>query len=254
MKAKLWKLIEGNSPLIATAIHDGHEVREELKNIMVLNENDRLREEDPLTGNLTEVVQTRLISLRSRFEVDLNRPREKAVYIKPEDAWGLNIYESSPSMEMINRSLEEYDLFYTEVNRLCTDFQKRFGRFVVFDIHTYCYRRNGPSGPEADPESNPEVNVGTGTMDRKPWAQIIDRFISDLRSFKYFDSHLDVRENIKFKGGYFPKSACVLSIEFKKIFVDEWTGKLYKDKFNMLKEALLSAVPGVLEELKKLIH
>ena len=44
---------------------------------------------------------------------------------------------------MINRSLEEYDLFYNEVHRLLTDFQKQFGLFVVYDIHSYCYKRNG---------------------------------------------------------------------------------------------------------------
>ncbi|MDH3269580.1 MAG: N-formylglutamate amidohydrolase [Ignavibacteria bacterium] len=260
MNTELWHLTEGNSPLIATAIHDGHTVREELKKIMLINEDEQLREEDPFTGELTEVAETRLIGLRSRFEVDLNRPRERAVYIKPEDAWNLNIYKTPPSQEIINRSLEEYDLFYAEVSRLFSDFEKRFGRFVVFDIHTYCYRRGGPDGVEADPDANPEVNIGTGPMDRDFWAPIVDRFITDMRAFNYSGSHLDVRENIKFKGGFFskytnekfPNSACVLSIEFKKIFMDEWTGELFKDKFELLKEVLRTAVPGVLKELEKL--
>jgi hypothetical protein len=97
-------------------------------------------------------------------------------------------------------------------------------------------------------------------MNRELWSPVIDRFITDMRSFNYFDSTLDVRENIKFKGGYFPKyihekfpeSACVLSVEFKKIFMDEWTGKLFEDKFKLLKDALRHTVPGVLEELAKL--
>lgn len=260
MEIERWKLIEGNSPLIATAIHDGHDVRDELKNIMVLSEEDQLREEDPFTGELTEVSETRLIGLRSRFEVDLNRPKEKAVYIKPEDAWGLNIFRTEPSQEMVNRSLNDYDMFYGELHRLLSDFEKRFGRFVVYDLHTYCHRRNGHDGPEADPQGNPEVNIGTGTMNRELWAPIIDRVISDMRSFSNSDSQIDVRENVKFKGGHFPKyihenfpnSACVLSIEFKKTFMDEWTGKLYKDKFSVFKDALRFTVPGVLQELDKL--
>lgn len=260
MLQELWTTVEGNDPLIATAIHDGHSVRAELKDIMMLSDEDQLREEDPFTGELTEVAKTRLIGLKSRFEVDLNRPGNKAIFIKPEDAWGLNIYKTPPTQEMINRSLKKYDLFYDEVDRLMCEYQKRFGRFIVYDLHSYCYRRNGPDGPEADPTENPEVNIGTGTMNREFWAPVIDRLISDLRSFDYHGSHLDVRENIKFKGGYFPKyihdnfpdSACVISIEFKKFFMDEWTGKLYKDKFDSMKKALQSTVPGVLEELKKL--
>jgi len=260
MESELINFSMGSGPLIATAIHDGHLVRKELKNIMVLKEEDQLREEDPFTGDLTEVAKTRLIGLRSRFEVDLNRPRDKAIFINPDDAWGLNIYETRPSQEMIDRSLEEYDIFYKKINQILSDMKKRFGRFVVYDIHSYCYRRNGPDGSEADPLSNPEVNIGTGTMNRELWAPIIDRFISDMRSSNYLDSKLDVRENIKFKGGYFPKyihekfpeSACVISIEFKKVFMDEWTGKLFEEKFNLLKYSLKQTVPGVLQELEKL--
>ena len=83
MKSELWKLTEGKLPLIATAIHDGHFVREELKKNMILSEADQLREEDPFTAELGEIAETRLVSQRSRFEIDLNRTREKAVFIIP---------------------------------------------------------------------------------------------------------------------------------------------------------------------------
>ncbi len=61
---------------------------------------------------------------------------------------------------------------------------------------------------------------------------MIDRFISDLSGFDFPGGRLDVRENVKFRGGNcgawahatFPDSACVLSIEVKKFFMDEWTG------------------------------
>jgi cardiolipin synthase A/B len=46
---------------------------------------------DPFTAQLARVAPTRLIALRSRFEVDLNRPRERAVYRGPADAWGLEV-------------------------------------------------------------------------------------------------------------------------------------------------------------------
>jgi hypothetical protein len=47
---------------------------------------------------------------------------------------------------------------------------------VVFDLHTYNHRREGPDTPPAEEVGNPEVNLGTGTMDRRKWAPIIDRF------------------------------------------------------------------------------
>jgi hypothetical protein len=246
--------------LVAAAIHTGHEIREEVAENLVLSESDRLREEDPFTGNLTNVAQNRLIVIRSRFEIDLNRPREKAFYMGPEDAWGLHIWKQQPPRELIERSLQEYDGFYAGVKQFFADLERRFGQFVVFDLHSYNHLRDGPDQPSADPELNPEVNVGTGTMDRERWASIVDRFMTDLRTFDFLGHHLDVWENVKFMGGQFPrwihknfpKAGCAIAIEFKKFFMNEWTGEIYHERFDAIKDALQSTVPGVLEELTNL--
>ncbi len=247
-------------PLVATAIHNGHELRKEVSEIMLLSDDVRLREEDPYTEEWTTIGNTQLIATRSRFEVDLNRPRDKAVYQVPEDAWGLVIWKHKPSREILSRSLSEYDAFYNEVHQIFNDLEKQFGYFFVFDLHSYNHRREGPDGPQADPKANPEVNIGTGTMKRKKWAPLIEHFIEDLRNFNYIGRQLDVRENVKFKGGHFskwthqtfPDSACSLSIEFKKFFMDEWTGKPDYQQIEKIRLALKSTIPGILEELGKM--
>jgi len=257
---KRWQVHKGDSPLIATAIHDGHVLRPEVARIMALSEADRLREEDPFTGGWTTIAQNRIVVNHSRFEVDLNRPKEKAVYQQPEDAWGLHVWKEPPSNEIINESLRSYDAFYKEVHQLFNDMKSRFGRFVVFDLHSYNHRREGPDGRLADPKQNPEVNLGTGTMERERWAPIIEQFITDLSLFDFLGQQLDVRENIKFRGGQFarwthenfPRSACVLSIEFKKIFMDEWTGDPDPIKIGALHRGLETTVPGVLETLRRM--
>lgn len=229
---------------------------------MALPDKERLQEEDPFTSHFTSIAETRIIVLQSRFEVDLNRPREQAVYLEPKDAWGLQLWNSKPSPELIKRSQEEYDAFYEVVYQLFSELQHRFKRFVVFDFHSYNYYRDGINKPAADPALNPEVNIGTGTMNREQWAPIIDRFISDLQAFDFLGRHLDVRENIKFKGGNFPRwthetfphSACVLSIEFKKVFMNEWTGEVDNTKLEAIRKALNSTVPGVLETLEQLSY
>ena len=254
----IWKTIQEPGPLISAAIHDGHRLREEVAGLMNLTADERLREEDPYTGEWTTIGNTRIIGLRSRFEVDLNRPREKAVYIKPEDAWGLNVYHVEPPSDVVCRSLAEYDAFYEEVHRIFSEIEAQFGFFVVFDLHTYNHMRGGPDKPPADPDQNPEVNIGTGTMDRAKWAPLVDRFISDLRNYDYNNRKLDVRENVKFKGGQlsrwthqsFPDSGCSLSIEFKKFFMDEWTGSPDVQQLEQIRLALQSTVAGVQEELK----
>ena len=64
-------------------------------------------------------------------------------------------------------------------------------------------------------------------------------------------------ENVKFRGGQlsrwvgekYPETGCSLAIEFKKFFMDEWTGQLYPVEHQRVLEALKSTMSGVLEEL-----
>ena len=257
---ELWEITEGEGPLLAVANHNGHALREEVAALMALGDADRLREEDPYTDEWATLVPTRVIAQRSRFEVDLNRPRETAVYGGPADAWGLEVWRQAPAPDLIERSLADFDAFYAELHRICSAKVQRYGAFVAFDLHSYNHRRNGPEGPAVDPAGNPEINVGTGTMQRERWSGLVDRFINDLRAFDFFGRPLDVRENVKFVGRQFPHwthttfpdSGCALAIECKKFFMDEWTGELDRQQHQGIFRALASTLPGILEELSKL--
>jgi hypothetical protein len=44
---------------------------------------------------------------------------------------------------------------------------------------------------------------------------------------------------------------CVLSIEFKKFFMDEWTGEPYEDVISAIGEALQSTASAALAELAR---
>ena len=260
MDPAAWDLQCGDSPLVAAAIHNGHAVRAELLEQFAVDDLARLREEDPHTGVWTSVAPTRIVGLRSRFEVDLNRPREAAVYLNPDDAWGMKVWKTRPTAQVIERSLALYDRFYRDVGSVLDELTGRFGRVVVFDLHSYNFRRLGPDAPLADPRHNPEVNVGTRTMDRQRWAPIVDRFMEALRDFDYLGRRLDVRENAKFLGGHFagwihetyPKSACAISVEFKKFFMDEWSGAAHPTQMDAIGRVLRWAADCVLEELQKL--
>jgi hypothetical protein len=159
-------IVHGESPLIAAAVHDGHEVRPDVAAHLALADRDRRREEDPFTATWTTVSDSRIVARRSRFEVDLNRSRDRAVYRRPEDAWGVDVWKGEPPTELLERSLKQYDDFYAAVEDLLADKARRHGRFVVYDLHSYNHMRNGADAEPADAESNPEVNIGTGSMDR----------------------------------------------------------------------------------------
>ncbi|MFC1597222.1 N-formylglutamate amidohydrolase [Planctomycetota bacterium] len=256
---EIWTEEIGGGPLIATAIHDGHDVRPEIAGHLELDEAVRLREEDPFTREWTVVAPTRIVGSRSRFEVDLNRPREKAVYRTPEDAWGLAVWRDGLPHGLFEQSLAEYDAFYRAMHTHLKRFEQDHGHFVVYDLHSYNHRRVGPDGPAANPDENPQVNIGTGTMRRQRWAPVVDTFVETLREFDFPGGRLDVRENVRFFGGNwprwihenFPDTGIALAIEVKKFFMDEWTGEPNRNLVDAIADALRFTVPGVLDALKR---
>lgn len=242
------------SALVATAIHAGHDVRPEVGSRLAIDEATRLREEDPFTDRITECAGSRVLVHRSRFEVDLNRDRDGAVYRTPEHAWGLDLWRGDLPDDVVERSLGLYDAFHQDLGAHLDRLAER-GPFVVFDVHSYNHRRHGPDAPAEPQAGNPDVNVGTASLDRDRWGPVVDTFIDTLGATVVGRKPLDVRENVRFGGGHlarwvherYPTTGCALALEFKKTFMDEWTGRLDEGHLQALTQALAHTVPAVLQ-------
>ncbi len=254
-----WTVVPGDGPVIGVALHDGHHVRPEILSHMVISEDDRLREEDPLTGDWVGVGATQVVVHRSRFELDLNRPRERAIYRTPEEAWGLVVWKEIPPRALLEQSLAAYDQFYREMFELLCDIESRHGYFVVYDLHSYNYRRYGRNAPPEPAIENPEIDVDATPVDKERWGALLDRFLSDLRGYEFQGRRLDVRTNIKFPGSHFaqwvcrnfPETGLALSVEVRKFFMDEWDGTPFRETVDEVGELLRATVPGVLSELSR---
>lgn len=226
-----WTVELGSGPLLATAIHNGHEMLPNLATRSALSLEDRLREEDPHTGAIASAIPTHVVVLSSRFTVDLNRPRASAVYRKPEDAWGLNLWSEAPPDADVAEALKIYDDFYALVGGLIESTVDQHGTFVLYDVHSYNHRRNGPAAPPEDVKGNPTVNIGTGTLPAR-WRPVADAFMKAISHQEAGGERIDVQENIRFKGGHlsqwvhdnYGEYGCALAVEFKKVFMDEWSG------------------------------
>ncbi|MFW5469292.1 N-formylglutamate amidohydrolase [Knoellia sp. CPCC 206435] len=246
--------------LVATAIHAGHDLREETAGLVVLDEETRLREEDPFTDEIAARCPARLVVHRSRFEVDLNRDRDAAVYRRPEDCWGLEVWRDSPLPEDVTeRSLALHDDFYARLGERLDVVAER-GPFVLYDVHSYNHRRDGADQPMAEPEDNPEVNVGTGSLDRDRWGGVVDAFIASLAGAGTPGGEIDVRENVRFKGAHlsgwvherYPDHGVALALEFKKTYMDEWTGRPDAARIDVLSRGLAGTVDPVLRAVAAL--
>ena len=255
-----WTFIDGGGPLILTAIHDGHELNDRVMERMALSSGQRLQEEDPFTGKWAEISPTRIIAHRSRFEVDLNRARERAVYVKSSDSWGLDVWQDTPPEGLISECIKEYDEFYRQAQQFLDVIAKRENHFVVLDLHSYRHRRDGVDAPFDSQTNNPDINLGTESLDQNLWRPIADHLISELRSCGTLGRVLDVRENVRFVGGNFSQwinarykgSGCAIAVEFKKFFMNEWTGELYQDIHALIRQLLEESSASLSERIREM--
>lgn len=229
-----WTLQRSDDAIIATAIHDGADLRPDVAGLIALPRAERLREEDPFTGQAIIDVPTHVIPHRSRFEVDLNRAESDAVYVTPEQCWGLQVWKQVPDDALVTESRRIHRAFYAMLGQLLDEIAQAHGRFVVLDVHSYNHRREGPRAAPTSPQDAPDINIGTHSMPRARWAFLLDPLMEAMRRFDFLGRRLDVRENVAFQGKgelarfvhqRHPRTGCAIAVEFKKFYMDEWSGE-----------------------------
>jgi hypothetical protein len=64
-----------------------------------------------------------------------------------------------------------------------------------------------------------------------------------------------VRENVRFEGAHlaswihdrYPEQGCALALEFKKTFMDEWSGRVDEQHLDELTAAVANTLPAVVD-------
>lgn len=246
-----WNITQGGGQIITTSIHAGHHVRLELQPWLEMDEKGRLREEDPMTDYFLSVADNNIRANRSRFEVDLNRPREGCISADPEDTWGLKIWREDLPAEQMDNSRLIHDAFYTEARAMCDHLIAKHGRIFLIDLHSYNHRRKGPDGEHEPMPENPDIDLGATTLNKDIYGDLLERFTRKLRSVPLLGQTPDVRENKRFPdGGNFPEwlaeiygdKACILTLEYKKVFMDEWGDTADILALQHLRSGLMAAV------------
>jgi len=243
-------------PVVCAAIHNGHKLSDFVKENIAISENNRLREEDPFTDFFLRNCGNTIVPQISRFEVDLNRSKPNSIYLKPEDAWGLDVRKSDFTDEELKKLQGYYINFYNSVESYLRKLLKIHKNIFIFDIHSYNHHRKGNYAEYEDPKKNPEINFGTNIIHDK-WFPLVEKIQQKITNYDFFGRNLDARTNIKFTGGNFsrwisrkfPENACCIAVEFKKIFIDEWSG--LRDIHTQ--EKLRSAFESSFEEVYKFI-
>ncbi len=246
-----WEIRRGNGPVLATAVHAGHALRDELHAHVALDDAARRREEDPLTDVLASVGDGAFTSRASRFEIDLNRPPEEAVYRVPDDAWGLGVWQDGLPDELVERSMESHARYYALMGEWLESLIAAHGRVLLLDVHSYNHRRDGAEHPSLPQADNPDIDLGLTTADYSRFAGVVDGLAETLRRTRFRGGAPDVRANVRFPdGGHWPEwvhatygeHVCTVTLEYKKTFMDEWSGIADLAAVEELRAGLVQAV------------
>jgi hypothetical protein len=202
------------------AVHDGHQFRRELWDNCMHTEYDRWYEEDPATKEMVKSHPIVIAGMDSRFEYDLNRAPDSAVY---DDAWGKKLWRQSLPAKMKERSLAKHYNFYKVVHALISKLEEKFGVCIVYDMHSYNWQRWE--------REVPTWNLGTSNVDNDRFGDCIETWRGILEQTP-FPSGIPrtAKINDTFQGnGYFLKfitqkfsNTLVLATEIAKIYCDEY--------------------------------
>jgi hypothetical protein len=100
--------------------------------------------------------------------------------------------------------------------------------------------------------------VGSGSLERERGAPVVDTFMDGMATSLGAD--MDVRENVKFRGGNLARwvherypNGCCLAIEFKKTYMDEWSGRVDDDAVRRISSAVGATLPALQAALDEVI-
>ncbi len=223
-------------PYACAAVHNGHQFRKELWPKCLHTEYERWYEEDPMTINMVKSHPIVISGLDSRFEYDLNREPENAIY---EDAWGKQLWKEPLTDEEKSKSLEKHQNFYKVVFTLIKTLELKFGCCIIYDMHSYNWKR-------WDREV-PTWNLGTSNIDNKRFENAVEAWREKLSKIKLPNNiPTTAKVNDTFQGnGYFLKfitnnfnNTLVLATEVAKIYCDEERQVHYPEVVSAIEKGL----------------
>ncbi|MFK7782914.1 N-formylglutamate amidohydrolase [Psychroserpens sp.] len=221
---------------VCGAVHDGHQFRKELWENCLHTEYERWYEEDPETKNMITSHPIVIAGCDSRFEYDLNRTPEDAVF---ETAWGKQLWKQPLPEDQKQKSQNKHANFYKIVHALIAKLEAKFGVCIVYDMHSYNWKR-------WDREV-PTWNLGTSNVNNERFGDDIELWRQRLSDIKFpYSIKSTSKINDTFQGnGYFLKfitnnfkNTLVLATEIAKVYCDEYDYVIFPEVVDTVEQQL----------------
>lgn len=236
--------IKNLSPQIILCQHSGTKISDHILSKMDILEFNRDYETDLYLDRLFSQQPVVYTALFSRYEFDTNRTKETALYLTPELAWGASVYNEPLSNREKEGLLEKYQEFYHYFDLIVSQTIKKFGKCIIYDIHSYNITHPDRIGREL-----PLFNVGTMSINREKYADTVDNWLKELSKIN-INGESGAKENYLFGGRSGMarhisekfEDALIFPTEIKKFFMNERTSALYEDNFSALGYHLTKAI------------
>ena len=226
-------------PMVVTAIHDGHQVGEDLAEKMNVSADQRQFEEDPHTAEIGKAFDISIKVLDSRYCCDLNRRPEQCIY---DEAWGQTVWKTPLDRVETHALRERHATYYRVLDCVLKVLVEEFGSIVLYDLHSYNFGRLDGSPPL--------FNIGTHFIDTSRFGSVIEHLVQSLAVVELPDCEIRAAVDEVFQGkGYqaeyirhhHPNVLCV-PLEIKKVFMDENGLELDEVIFEPLREQVVNVL------------
>ena len=149
-------------------------------------------------------------------------------------------------------SLTKHTNFYRVVHTLIKKLESKFKNVIVFDMHSYNWKR-------WDREV-PVWNLGTTNIDNDRYGELVEQWRGRLEGIQFSNGLVSSSKiNDTFYGnGYFLKyitqnfgNTLVLATEISKIYCDELTGIIFPEVVKTVENQLKTLIPEMVKEFER---
>lgn len=249
------ELRPGEGPLIAIAPHAGTRLDPELEPHLTeaaLSSHWRLHA--PWTGSMTSVAPTRIVALRSRYELELDESREAcAGRQRVAGAPDLRLWRSEPPEAVLERARFAWDAFHEHLGRIIEAVVAMRGHFIALVLRApHAIPENAPHLEVPD---MPEIIVQSGSLVDLRYQSLARRLTEQLGDGVVLGYPLEVREDAHDPGGHLTSwinrhhgaHGCAIAVELRKVVVDDASGLPERFAHAQITDQIRQAARSVLD-------
>ena len=254
-----WTMQRGASPVVGTAIHDGHALPPGFAAGMAIARRGAACARRIPTRSSSSATCPTASSCISRASPSISTGiATAAIYLKPEQSWGVQVFSQPPSADLVRQAMRIHDRLLRDLRTFLRQLEEQFGRFVRPrrpQLQPPPRRTGRPAGQRRSDAAGQHRHLLDGPAALGACGRSVHRAAARVRVPR--PSRWTCARTSPSRGAAsrpasfttsFPRTGCAIAVEFKKFFMDEWTGEADPEALDAIRAMIRSTLP-LLEEI-----